>query len=65
MYYTLVERRSSAEDLMLLNCGGGEDSWGSLGLQGDQILKEINLEYSSEGLWLKLHYCGHLMQKRP
>ena len=27
---------------MLLNCGVGEDSWESLGLQGDQILKEIN-----------------------
>ena len=25
----------SAEELMLLNCGVGEDSWGSLGLQGD------------------------------
>ena len=28
-------RRLSAEELMLLNCGVGEDSWGSLGLQGD------------------------------
>ena len=26
----------SAEELMLLNCGAGEDSWESLGLQGDQ-----------------------------
>ena len=25
----------SAEELMLLNCGVGEDSWESLGLQGD------------------------------
>ena len=38
-----------------------------LGLQGDQtsqsILKEINLEYSLEGLMLKLklQYSGHLM----
>ena len=29
-------RRLSAEKLMLLNCGVGEDSWESLGLQGDQ-----------------------------
>ena len=29
-------RKLSAEELMLLNCGGGEDSWESLGLQGDQ-----------------------------
>ena len=29
-------RRLSTEELMLLNCGVGEDSWESLGLQGDQ-----------------------------
>ena len=28
-------RKLSAEELMLLNCGIGEDSWESLGLQGD------------------------------
>ena len=28
-------RRRSAEEFMLLNCGVGEDSWESLGLQGD------------------------------
>ena len=28
-------RRLSARELMLLNCGVGEDSWESLGLQGD------------------------------
>ena len=28
-------RKLSAEQLMLLNCGVGEDSWESLGLQGD------------------------------
>ena len=27
------------------------------------ILKEINPEYSFEGLMLKLHYFGHLMQR--
>ena len=49
---------------MLLNCGVGEDSWESLGLQGDQtslILKEISPEYSLEGLKLKLQHFGHLM----
>ena len=38
----------------------------SLGLKGDQsILKEINPEYSLEGLMLrlKLQYFGHLMQR--
>ena len=29
------KRNLSAEELMLLNCGVGEDSWESLGLQGD------------------------------
>ena len=29
------ESKLSAEELMLLNCGVGEDSWESLGLQGD------------------------------
>ena len=28
-------RKPRAEELMLLNCGVGEDSWESLGLQGD------------------------------
>ena len=51
---------------MLLNCGVGEDSLESLGLQGDQsILKEISPEYSLEGLMLqlKLQYFGHLMRR--
>ena len=49
---------------MLSNCGAGEDSWVSFGLQEDQsLLLEINPEYSSEGLMLKLklQYFGHLM----
>ena len=29
-------KRLSAEELMFLNCGAGEDAWESLGLQGDQ-----------------------------
>ena len=52
--------------MMLLNCGVGEDSGESLGLQRDQtssFLKEISPEYSLEGLMLKLklQYFGHLM----
>ena len=50
---------------MFLNCGIGEDSFKSLGLQGDQsILKEI-IEYSLEGLMLKLklQFSGYLMQR--
>ena len=55
---------------MLLNCGVGEDSWESLGLQGDptspkEILKEISPDYSLEGLMLKLKLqsFGHLMRR--
>ena len=60
-------RKLSAEELMLLNCGVGEDSWESLGLQGHptRILKEISPECSLEGLMLKLklQYFGHLMRR--
>ena len=31
-----VQRKLSAEELMLVNCGVGEDSSESLGQQGDQ-----------------------------
>ena len=52
---------------MLLNCGV-EDSWESLGLQGDPtspFLKEISPGISLEGMMLKLklQYFGHLMQR--
>ena len=59
-------RKLSTEELMLLNCGAGEDSWESFGLQGDSnILKEISPGCSLEGLMLKLklQYFGHLMQR--
>ena len=49
---------------MLLNCGVGEDSWESLGLQGDPTdLKQISPGCTLEGLILKLklQYFGHLM----
>ena len=54
------------DELILLNCGVGEDSWESLGLQGNSnqsILKEISPGISSEGMMLKLklQYFGHLM----
>ena len=45
---------------MLLNCGVGEDSWESLGQQGDQTSQSY-YEYSLEGLMLKLQYFGHLI----
>ena len=56
----------STEELMLLNCGVGEDSWELLGQQGDQISqshRKSTLNYSLERLMLKLklQYFGHLM----
>ena len=54
------QRRLSTEELMLLNCGVGEDARRS----NQPILKEISPEYSLEELMLKLklQYFGHLMQ---
>ena len=53
---------------MLLNCGVGEDSCESLGLQrrsNQSILKEIGRGCSLEGMMLKLklQYFGHLMRR--
>ena len=52
---------------MLLNCGAGEDlrvPW-TARRSNQSILKEINSEYSLEGLMLKLklQYFGHLMRR--
>ena len=56
------------KELMLSNCGAGEDFWESLGLartSNQSILKKINPKYSLKGLMLKLklQYFGHLMQR--
>ena len=62
------ERRLSAEELMLLNCGVGERllrvPWTARRLN-QSILKEISLEYALEELMLKvkLQHFGHLMQR--
>ena len=58
------ERRLSAKELMLLNCGAGEDlrvPW-TARRSNQSFPKEINPEYSLEGLMLKLklQYFGHL-----
>ena len=52
-------RKLSAEDLMLLNCGVGEDSWESLGQQGDptspsqrkSFIVRIDAEAETPILW--------------
>ena len=43
-------RRLSTEELMRLNCGVGEDSWESLGLQGDPIGR-TDVEAETPILW--------------
>ena len=51
------------EEWMLSNCGVGEDSrvsW-TARKSNHSIQKEIKLEYSLEGLKLKLQYFVHLM----
>ena len=62
-----LQRKLSTKELMLLNCGVGEDSrvlW-TARRSNQSILKEISPEYSLEGLMLKLRlqYFGHLMQR--
>ena len=61
-------RKLSAKELMLLNCGAGEDSWESLVLPGDPTRQsyETSPRCSLEGLMLrlKLQYFGHLMQRK-
>ena len=57
----------SDKELMLLNCGAGEDlrvPW-TTRRSNQSILKEINPEYSLKGLMLKLklQYFGHLMRR--
>ena len=49
------------EGWALLNSGAGEVPW-TARRSNQWILKEINPEYSLEGLMLKLQYFGHLMQ---
>jgi hypothetical protein len=53
--------------MMLLNCGVGEDLrvlW-TARRSNQSILKEINVEYSLEGLVLRLkfQYFDHLMRR--
>ena len=66
MVFPVVIRKLSAEELMLLNCGVGEDSLRVLWTakrSSQSILKEINPEHSLERLMLKLklQYFGHVM----
>ena len=52
---------------MLLNCGVGEDSWESLGLQGDPTSpswrRSVLSVHWKDWCELKLQYFGHLMRR--
>ena len=61
-------RKLSAEKLMLLNYGVGEDSWESLGLQGDPTSPSwrrsvVGVHWKELMLKLKVQYFDHLMQR--
>ena len=58
-------RKLSTEELMLLKCSAGEDSWESLGLQGDLTSPSWRRSVLSVHwmLKLKLQYFGHLMRR--
>ena len=61
-----LSRKLSAKELMLLNCGAGEDlrvPWTARRFN-QSILKEISPECSLEGLMLKLKpkYFGQILE---
>ena len=61
------KRKQSIHELMLSHCGAREDlrvPW-TARRSNQSILKEINAEYSLEGLMLKLkcQYFGYLVQR--
>ena len=61
--WTIKKKKMSAEELVFLNCGAGEEPWEShkqQEYQTSQSSKEINPEYSLQGLMLKPQYFGHL-----
>ena len=59
-------KRLSAKEVVLSNYGAGKKflsvAW-TARRSNQSILKEINPEYSLEGLMLKLQYFGHLLQR--
>ena len=67
--WELAIKKMSTKEMLLWNYGAGEDSWESIGLQGDPTSqsqrKSIFIEYSLGGggliLKLKFQYFEHLM----
>ena len=71
MYESWTINKAEHQRIDALNCGVGEDSWVSWTARrpNQSFLKEINPEYSLEGvmlklkLKLKLQYFGHLIRR--
>ena len=64
--WELDYKENRAEELIPLNCGVGEDSWVSLGLQGDPTILSYRISvlgvHWKDWCWSwKLQYFGHLM----
>ena len=56
-----LQRKLCAKEMRLLNCGVGEDSLASLGLQGDPTSPSWRKSVLNIHWKLKLQYFGHLM----
>ena len=54
--WELDHKKGWAPKNWCLNCGTGEDSWQSLGLQGDQTSQSSRKSTLKEGLTLRLQY---------
>ena len=61
--HSLLQRRLSNKEMILSNCGAGEDSWESLGLQGDPKGSQSWIFIGRTDLKLKLQYFTHLMRR--
>ena len=57
----IIQENTCTKELMLLNFGAGKDSRVSGRRSNQSVLKEINPEYSLEGLVLKLQSFDHLI----
>ena len=66
--YGWLSEKLSAEESMLLNCGVGEDSWESLGLQGDPTSPSwgrsaLSVHWKDWCWSCNSQYFGHLMRR--
>ena len=58
-----LDYKESAKELMLLNCGVGEDLWESLGLQGDPTSPVLNIHWKDWCWSWNCQYFSHLIRR--